>query len=149
MGCIVRKPENQWSFIGWNLVNNRLITDTDPLTICSGIYSPPTYFYVDSFSDDSILLMWESGSSGILPSEIWRSLDGISYSKLDDIVAGIFEYLDTGLTNNTTYYYKVREIGIEPTDFSNAVSQTTLDTTFLVNDNDDFLVNDNDDFLII
>lgn len=69
---------------------------------------PPTGLTALS-GDGSVYLTWVTPATGDLDHyEVWRSTDGVDYGLLSD--ADSESYTDTGVTNGTTYYYKVRAV---------------------------------------
>jgi type II secretory pathway pseudopilin PulG len=60
--------------------------------------------------DKQVTLTWTTAAAGnVQKYEVYRSLDGVTYSKLGEATTTT-AYDDTGLTNGTTYYYKVRTV---------------------------------------
>ncbi len=73
--------------------------------------SPPTNLTALS-GDGAVYLTWVTPAIGDLSHyEVWRSTDGLTYTKLDDVPAE--SYTDTAVTNGTTYYYKVLTVDTE------------------------------------
>jgi hypothetical protein len=74
-----------------------------------------------------ITLSWTDQSVNEEYQEIWRALDGAGpFSLIDSVAAGDTGYLDTGLTQDTAYYYYVIPIYTgDTTSPSNIASATT------------------------
>jgi type II secretory pathway pseudopilin PulG/fibronectin type 3 domain-containing protein len=61
--------------------------------------------------DGSVILNWVASSAGDIDYyEVWRSTDGVTFEKRADVDVPAVTYSETGLTNGTTYYYKVRVV---------------------------------------
>ena len=64
--------------------------------------------------DASVILNWIAPAAGDIDYyEVWRSTDGVNYSKRGDVDVPTVTHSETGLTNGTTYYYKVRVFNAE------------------------------------
>lgn len=87
----------------------------------------PTNLEATVFSESRIDLTWEDNSSLETNYEIERSLtSGSGYSLIHITNANEESYSDTGLTENTTYYYRVRAVGVALNSaYSNEASDTT------------------------
>jgi alpha-tubulin suppressor-like RCC1 family protein len=59
-------------------------------------------------SGSEVNLSWADNSNNEDGFEIWRSVDGITYTLLSTLNAGTISYSDFGLSSGTTYYYRVR-----------------------------------------
>ncbi len=64
--------------------------------------------------DGTVLLNWiVPATADIDYFEVWRSTDGVTFTKLVDVAMPATSHLDSGLTNGTTYHYKVRVVNAE------------------------------------
>ena len=92
--------------------------------IISGTVSAPTNLTATATSPSEIDLSWTSTGGAF---EIQRSLtSGSGFVQVGSTTGGTTTFTDTSLTSDTTYYYRVREIGIVTSDWSNEASDTTL-----------------------
>jgi len=88
--------------------------------------SVPGTLLATSGSSDSIGLSWVDNSDNETGFEIERSSDGIIFTLLSSVASNTVSYSDTGLTESTKYYYRVRATGTEGNSgFSNIASATT------------------------
>ena len=86
----------------------------------------PSNLYVSSFSTNTITLSWNDNSNNETGFEIWRSLNGYSFSKIKNLGANTTTYTDLGLSPDTTYYYKVRAYNdVGNSNYSNIISKKT------------------------
>jgi hypothetical protein len=87
----------------------------------------PTNLEATVFSESRIDLVWEDNSGIETSYEIERSLtSGSGFALIHTTAANVESYSDTGLTENTTYYYRVRAVGSELNSaYSNIASDTT------------------------
>jgi surface protein len=76
-----------------------------PLTI-----PVPSNFTVTASAPDELSLSWDDNNSGLALFEIERSLDGITYTPIFITVAGATSYTNTGLDDNTLYYYRIKAV---------------------------------------
>jgi predicted phage tail protein len=84
-----------------------------PVSIALNYYNgappPPTGLTVSSVGNNVVNLVWSTPSTGYVDHyEVWRSLDGVSFTNLAD--AASESYMDPTVTNGTTYYYKVKTV---------------------------------------
>ncbi len=87
----------------------------------------PTELNATSISSSSILLAWKDNSFSEDGSKIERKkwVEG-SYEQVATVGPNVFIYSDTGLENQTTYYYRVRAYhGVDNSGYSNTASTTT------------------------
>ena len=63
---------------------------------------------ISNITSNSLRLSWVDGSADESGFNIERSTDGVNYLPLVTVGANITSYTNTGLTANTTYYYRVR-----------------------------------------
>lgn len=73
-----------------------------------------------------INLVWTDTSTNEAEFLLERSLNGVNFTSLDSVPGNTISYPDTGLTPNTTYYYRLRGTnlaGVSP--YSNIASATT------------------------
>lgn len=80
-----------------------LIAGPQALNQPTGLTITPTFKAVY----DKMQLNWTDNSNNELGFIIERSLDSTLWSTIDSVALDITSYLDTGLTENTTYYYRV------------------------------------------
>ncbi|MFT5049993.1 MAG: hypothetical protein ACI8QZ_001386 [Chlamydiales bacterium] len=86
----------------------------------------PTGLTASATSSAWIELDWADNSPDEDGFEIERSSDGTSFSQICNVEHDVTSYLDTGLMDSTTYYYRVRSqnvVGVS--DHSNVASDTT------------------------
>ncbi|MGE5229151.1 MAG: fibronectin type III domain-containing protein [Deltaproteobacteria bacterium] len=84
-----------------------------PVSIAFNYYNgappPPTGLAVSSVGDGVVNLVWNTPSTGYVDHyEVWRSTDGVAFAKLADAPSESYE--DLSVTNDTTYYYKVKTV---------------------------------------
>ncbi len=71
----------------------------------------PTAFYSPSSTPDSIDLAWKDNANNETAYELYRSLNGTTYTLLVTTAADTITHIDTGLAANTTYWYKLCAVG--------------------------------------
>lgn len=76
--------------------------------------------------DAQIKLDWTNGSTDETGISIERSLNGTTWTIIDEVGSGVATYTNTGLTGTTRYYYRVR--AVKDGDYSN-YSNTANDYT--------------------
>jgi large repetitive protein len=101
----------------------------------AGLLSPSD-LRVTGVSRTSVSLQWAARSTGETGFEVWRATSGSgSYSLVATLGAGSTTYTNTGLSQNTTYYYTVRAIQgtTVQSDYCSAVAGTTLVNAVYIN----------------
>lgn len=68
----------------------------------------PSNLFTYASSTDSIYIGWTDNSFNEDGFKIERSSDGQNYSQIDSVGAGVNTYLDTNVSQNSYYYYRVR-----------------------------------------
>ncbi|TAL05027.1 MAG: hypothetical protein EPO07_04295, partial [Verrucomicrobia bacterium] len=68
----------------------------------------PTNLVAGAVNAFQINLVWNDNSTNEAAFLIERSLNGINFSQIASVAGGTTLYPDTGLTANTTYYYRIR-----------------------------------------
>lgn len=92
----------------------------------------PSNLCVTTFSDNFISLSWTDNSSNENGFELWRSLNGSSFSKIETLSPNVTNCTDLSLSPNTTYYYKIKAYNDGGySNYSNTVSKKT-DTVEMV-----------------
>lgn len=98
-------------------------------------FNPPlpntnvTFVSASCVSDNELLINWTAPAGNQVGYVVYRSLDGVNYSFLTQTNTLTTNFIDTGLTAGTTYYYRVftvtegRLSAVDPT--VNEVSATT------------------------
>ncbi len=80
--------------------------------------------------DQQVSLSWSApttGLSAITDYLVERSLDGSNWSTLSDGVSDVPGYIDPGLTNGTTYFYRVSAVNAVGTGASSAIANAMPD----------------------
>lgn len=86
----------------------------------------PTNLYADAPACDQIDLSWTDNSDNEDGFEIERGLDGSNFNPLHTVGANVNSYNDTGLSEETQYWYRVRAYNdAGSSDYSNTASATT------------------------
>ena len=90
----------------------------------------PSNLVLDQVTDQSIRLTWLDHSDSESGFEIERSLEGggVGFDRIHTAAANVLTYTNnTGLTENTEYYYRVRAYNAAgPSDYTSEVHATTL-----------------------
>jgi len=86
----------------------------------------PTNLYADAPACDQMDLSWTDNSDNEDGFEIERSFDGSNFNLLHTVGANVNTYNDTGLAEETQYWYRVRAYNdAGDSDYSNTASATT------------------------
>lgn len=102
-------------------IGNSSATMTADLQTC-GV---PTNLTASPASSTQINLSWTDTSSVELGFKIERSPNGTTWTPIMTTTANVTTYANTGLTCNTTYYYRVRSYNRSNSAYSNVASATT------------------------
>jgi len=70
--------------------------------------------------ETSVMLLWDGVSTRSIGVKVERSLNDSDWSTLATTAKGALQYEDTGLTNGTTYYYRVSSVGPDGTSAATA-----------------------------
>ena len=89
----------------------------------------PTGLSIEVISNSSLKITWEDASNDEDGFKVYRSttIDS-AFIEISDLAADSLEYIDTGLTTNTTYYYRVESYNIGYTSNYVSASGTTSNT---------------------
>lgn len=94
-----------------------------------GIDGSPSDLAVSVVSNTQLNLSWTNGSTNEDGISVERSEDGVAYAEIYQTAAAATSYNNTGLTQNTNYYYRVRAFrGSVYSEYSDVVSAYTLTT---------------------
>jgi hypothetical protein len=86
----------------------------------------PSNLTATAVSSSRIDLSWTDNSNNETRFEIERSTDNASFTKIAEVGANVTSYSNTGLSRNTTYYYRVRACnGDGCSGYSNTASART------------------------
>jgi|GEM_PF-1325275 len=85
-----------------------IITISELYSLMHKLNGVPSALQSTVISDSSIKLDWTIGSTDHTGHSIERSTDGITYAEVDTVSGDTATFTDTGLTQNTRYYYRVR-----------------------------------------
>lgn len=92
-----------------------------------------TLLTATTYSATRINLAWTNGSTNEDGISIERSTDGINFAEIITVGAGTVVYANTGLTEATQYWYRVRAFrGTQYSDYSNIADDTTYVTANIV-----------------
>ena len=101
----------------------------------------PSDLRVIATKTNSVTLQWADRSANETGFELWRSVNGGTYSLLKTLGANVVTYKDSALTSNSTYFYIVRSMTASlKSSFTSAVSSTTYAYAVDVNVTDDNIV---------
>ncbi|WP_298607129.1 fibronectin type III domain-containing protein [uncultured Spirosoma sp.] len=98
-------------------------------TTQSGTPAAPTNLNATAASTSQINLSWTDNASTETDFEIERSTDGNNFARIATVTANVTTFQNTGLTENTRYYYRVRaynKAASSYSDYSNTANATTL-----------------------
>jgi len=85
----------------------------------------PTNLAATAVGSKRIDLTWSDNSSAETGFRIYRSGNGVSFSKIATVGAGVTSYSNTRLRTGKTYYYRVRAYaGTTNSGYSNTASAT-------------------------
>ncbi|MCP4801101.1 MAG: T9SS type A sorting domain-containing protein, partial [bacterium] len=82
-------------------------TTTVTVNALASVPAPPSDLALTVLGADEISLLWVDNSINEDGFRIYRSLEDDNYSLLAEVSANETSYTDSGLTQNTTYYYYV------------------------------------------
>jgi hypothetical protein len=86
----------------------------------------PSNLVLTVLSDVAIQLDWTDNSDNETGFSIEQSTDGVAYSEIDTVTAGVTTYNATRLTENTEYFYRVRAFrSTVYSEYCTAQSETT------------------------
>lgn len=83
------------------------------VTLTEGASAPdaPSSLVAYALDADTALLTWADNSDNEVAFEIERSTtSGSGFTNISDVGVNVTEYVDSGLTASTTYYYRVRAV---------------------------------------
>ncbi len=111
--------------------NNDAVWIDDVLVITDSIPPAAPTNLVATLGEEQVSLDWDNNSENDIDGyNVYRSLtSGSGYSKINGSLVENSDYLDTGLTNNTTYYYVVTavDLGNNESSYSNEDYATPTD----------------------
>ncbi len=88
----------------------RVLSPSEVMSSMNGIsIGTPTGLSADNVTSNSVGLSWKDNADNEKGYEIRRSLDSLSgYASIAGTGVNLVSYQDTGLNENTTYFYRVR-----------------------------------------
>ena len=104
-------------------------TPTTTLTPTSNPPAAPTNLTATAVTTTQVSLSWVDNSNNEEGFEIERSTDNVNWTRITTVDPNVHLYSDTGLTANTTYYYRVRAFaGTQFSAYSNVATVSTSPT---------------------
>ncbi|MFH1230934.1 MAG: fibronectin type III domain-containing protein [Planctomycetota bacterium] len=90
------------------------------------ILNAPSILTATAVSSSQINLTWQDNSNVESGFKIERSLDGVTFTQITTVGANNISYPNTGLAENTTYYYRIKSYnGNGDSNYSDVVSALT------------------------
>ncbi len=115
-----------------NVTANSAYSNVADATTQTYNLAAPSNLSATAASTSQINLAWKDNSSGETDFEIERSSDGANFSKIATVTANTVSFNNTGLSENTKYYYRVRAYDkamATYSGFSNVADATTISNT--------------------
>lgn len=110
----------------YNSVGESLPSNTAN-TVPPSVPGAPSGLTASATSASQINLSWTDNATNESGFKIERSADGVSFTQIATVLAGVTTYSNTGLAGTTTYYYRVRATNVAgDSGYSNAANATTL-----------------------
>jgi titin len=110
----------------YNSAGNSAYSNEASATTMDVTPDAPSELVASTVSSSRIKLTWEDNSDNELGFKIERKKSGGSYSQIAEVDNDITTYTNTGLTNDTEYYYRVRAYNSAGnSSYSNVDSATT------------------------
>ncbi len=81
---------------------------SNEVSVTTSVPAAPSNLSATTLSNTEIYLYWDDNSNNETGFKIERKKAGGSYSQIDTVEANVTTYTDSGLSTNTTYYYRVR-----------------------------------------
>ena len=91
--------------------NTAYSNTTSATTLAPATTKPaaPSSLAAVALSGTQIKLTWTDNASNETGFRVYRSLDGVTFAEVAKLnLVNVITFTDTGLTSNTTYYYRVR-----------------------------------------
>jgi hypothetical protein len=103
-------------------------SNTVNVTTLAAVPSAPTNLTATAASSSAVSLRWTDNSTNETSFKIERSTDGLAFTEITTVGTNTNTYTDSnGLTESTTYYYRVRASNSGgDSEYSNTASATTL-----------------------
>ena len=96
-------------------------------TASSSILGAPSNLVATAVSSEQIDLMWVDNSTSETGFKLYRSTDGVNFSRIATLGANVTSYSNTGRPDSTLYYYRVRAYNsTAESAFSNTASAKTF-----------------------
>lgn len=96
------------------------------VSVATTSLASPSNLVAETVSSSRIDLSWEDNATNETGFKIERRTAGGSYKQIDTVGRNVTSYSDTGLSDNTTYYYRVRAYNSAGNSaYSNEASATT------------------------
>jgi len=116
-----------YRIFAYNDVGNSNYSNTASVTTILNIPEAPLYLGANTFSSTEITLSWTDASSNETGFKIERSTNQVIWTQIATVSANETTYLDTGLTPQTTYYYRIRAYNAAGnSSYSNVDNSATL-----------------------
>ena len=100
---------------------------TTATAVTLAVPSAPLYLSANTLSSTEITVSWTDSSSNETGFKIERSPNGSVWTQIATVSSNVTSYIDTGLTPETSYYYRARAYNAAGnSDYSNTDTSITL-----------------------
>lgn len=126
MACFTERTSTPFNFIGTKRAVNVNISELgDDIGFCSLAAVAPTNLIADAVTSCDIDVYWTAPTETPLNIQLQVSDDGSVWSDLATLSGSATTFIHGNVGTTTTKFYRVRSLGIIPSEFSNVDSATT------------------------
>jgi titin len=88
----------------------------------------PSGLFFTNVSNSGLTVTWSDPNTNQKGFSVYRSTDGVNYSKVTDVAANVYSYSDRSLTAGTNYYYRIGAFNDAGETYSSSTLQKTIGT---------------------